>query len=118
MSILKRSSKDVEEIEPKDAFIKIEKNRDNPDFVVLDVRTSAEYNQEHVENAIQLDVRSRDFEDELEKMDKNKEYLIYCKSGRRGSKAVSLMKNLGYENVINMTGGIDKWKSKRLPVAD
>ena len=118
MSILKRSKKNVEEIEPKDAFIEIEKNRNNPDFTIIDARTPGEYSQEHLENARLLDVKSKDFEDELEKMDKNKEYLVYCKAGRRGLTAVSLMKKHGFENVRNITGGIDKWKLKRLPVTN
>jgi rhodanese-related sulfurtransferase len=117
MSILKRSSKKgIEEIEPKEAFTEIEKHRDDPDFVVLDVRTPKEYEQEHLENAHLLDVKSKDFEDEIEKMDKEKEYFVYCKAGVRGCKAVDLMKNHGYTKVLNITGGIDKWKSKRLPV--
>lgn len=117
MSILKRGSKkDVEELEPKEAFTEIEKHRDNPDFVVLDVRTPEEYQNEHLENAKLLDVKSSDFEDKLENLDKDKEYFIYCKAGVRGCKACELMQKHGFEKVINITGGIDKWKSKRLPV--
>ena len=117
MSILKSGSKkDVQEIEPKDAFIEIEKHRDDPDFVILDVRTPDEYSEEHLENAHLLDVRSKEFEDELEKMDKNKKYFVYCKAGLRGCRAVDLMQAHGYKDVHNIKGGIDKWKSKRLPV--
>lgn len=117
MSILKRSSKKgVEEIEPKEAFIEIEKHRDNPDFVILDVRTPEEYELGHLENSHNMDVRSDDFEDKLEKMDKSKKYFVYCKAGKRGCKAVEKMEKHGYKDVRNITGGIDKWKSKRLPV--
>lgn len=117
MSIFKRSSKkDIKELEPKKAFNELEKHRNNPDFVLLDVRTSKEYEKEHLKNARLLDVNSSDFESKIKEMDKNKEYFIYCKSGRRGSKAAKLMQEHGYENVINIKGGIDKWKSKRLPV--
>ena len=117
MSILKRSSKkDIEEMEPKEAFTEIEKHRNNPDFVVLDVRTPEEYEIEHLNNAKILNVRSGKFEDELEKMDKNKEYFIYCKAGRRSRKAAELMQKHGFTRVVNITGGISKWKSKRLPV--
>jgi rhodanese-related sulfurtransferase len=117
MSILKRKSKkDFEELEPKEAFIKIEKHRDDQDFVVLDVRTHGEYQTEHLENALLLDVNSNDFEGELDKMDKDKTYFVYCKAGRRSLNAIKLMKKDGYENLININGGIDKWKSKRLPV--
>ncbi|NYB26414.1 MAG: rhodanese-like domain-containing protein [Methanobacteriaceae archaeon] len=50
---------------------------------MLDVRTPKEYQNEHLENAKLLDVKSGDFEDKLENMDKNKEYFIYCKQGKR-----------------------------------
>ena len=117
MSIFKRSSKKgVEELEPKEAFTEIEKHHNNPDFVVLDVRTPEEYQKEHLENAEFLDVKSSEFEAELEKMDKEKQYFVYCKAGVGGCKAVELMQKHGYKKVINITGGIDKWKSKRLPV--
>jgi rhodanese-related sulfurtransferase len=117
MSILKRSSKkDIEEVEPKEAFTVIEKHRDDPDFVVLDVRTPLEYQEGHLENAKLLEVTSQDFEDELDKMDIEKEYYVYCKAGRRSLKAIELMKEHGYLKVTNIIGGIDKWKSKRLPV--
>ena len=103
-------------IESKEAFIKIEKHREDPDFVVLDVRTPEEYQTDHLENALLLDVKSIDFKDELEKMDKYKTYFVYCKAGRRSLNAIKLMKEQGYKNLININGGIDKWKSKRLPV--
>ena len=115
MSIFKRSKK-VDEIEPKQAFIEIEKHRNNPNFVLLDVRDPNEYNKEHLENAQLLTVKSTDFEDELEKMDKNKKYFVYCRKGKRGYKAAELMEKHGFKEVYNITGGIDKWKSKRLPV--
>jgi len=118
MSIFKTGSKKgIEEIEPKEAFTEIEKHHNNPDFVILDVRTPEEYQDEHIENAVLLDVKSSAFEDELEKMDKEKEYVVYCKAGVRGCSAVELMQKHGYQKVVNISGGIDKWKSKRLPVS-
>jgi rhodanese-related sulfurtransferase len=117
MSILKSSSnKVIEEMEPKKAFTEIEKHRNNPDFVVLDVRTPEEYQKEHLENAKLLDVKSSEFEEELEKMDKDKDYFVYCKAGVRGCNAVEKMHEHGFKNVTNIKGGIDKWKTKRLPV--
>lgn len=119
MSVLKKSGKkEFEEIEPKEAFTILEKNRDNPDLVVLDVRTPEEYEKGHIEDANLLNVKSRDFENELEKMDKNKKYFVYCKAGIRGCKAVELMEKHGYSEVHNIAGGIDKWKAKRLPVEE
>jgi len=117
MSAPEKSSKnEFGEIEPKEVFNILEKNRDNPDFVVLDVRTPEEYDEGHIENAHLLNIRSKDFEDELERMDKNKKYFVYGKAEHKGSKAVELMEEHGYAEAHNVAGGIDKWRLKRLPV--
>ncbi len=113
MSAQKR---EFEEIEPKEVFTVLEKHRDNPDFVILDVRTPKEYEEGHIENAYLLNFRSGSFEDELGKMDKTKKYFVYCRTGRRSRKAVELMKENGYSEAHNVIGGIDKWKRNRLPV--
>ncbi|MBM4241173.1 MAG: rhodanese-like domain-containing protein [Euryarchaeota archaeon] len=49
-------------------------------------------------------------------MDKNKKYLIYCRSGRRSGKTLKKMKNLGYKEVYGLTGGMNQWKKERLPI--
>ncbi len=108
--------KEFEEIEPKDVFNILEKHRDNPDFVVLDVRTPEEYEEGHIENAYLLNVKSDSFEDELGKMDKNKRYFVYCRTGRKSRKAVELMEKSRYKEAHSIVGGIDKWKLRRLPV--
>ena len=108
--------KEFEEIEPKEAFTILEKHRDDPNFVILDVRTPKEYDEGHIENAYLLNVKSDSFEDELEKMDKDKKYFVYCKAGIRGCKAADLMEKHGYKEIHNIIGGIDKWKQNRLPL--
>ena len=74
MSLFKRNKKEYEDIEPKEAFTVLEKNRHNSDFAVLDVRTPEEYNEGHVENALLLNIKSKDFEEELDKLNKDKNY--------------------------------------------
>ena len=110
--------KGIEEIEPKKAFIEIEKHRNNPNFVIIDARSPKEYEKDHLENAHLLDVNSNDFQDKLEKLDKENKYFVYCKAGKRGCKAVEIMKETGFKEVHNIAGGIDKWKAKRLPVTN
>ncbi|WP_424356385.1 rhodanese-like domain-containing protein [Methanobacterium sp. MBAC-LM] len=108
--------KEFEEIEPKEVFTILEKHRDDPDFVVMDVRTPEEYDEGHIENAYLLNFKSGSFEDELENMDKNKKYYVYCRTGRKSRKAVELMEKRGYSEAHSVIGGIDKWKRSRLPV--
>ena len=108
--------REFEEMEPKEVFTVLEKHRNHPDFVILDVRTPEEYEGGHIENAYLLNFRSGSFVDELETMDKTKKYYIYCRTGRRSRKTVQLMKEKGYSEAHNVIGGIDKWKQNRLPV--
>jgi rhodanese-related sulfurtransferase len=116
LSIFKCDVKKYDEIEPNEAFIIIEKKANKSNFIILDVRTLNEYKEEHLESAQLLNVKSTYFIDELDRMDKNKKYFVYCRRGKRGRIAVNLMKKQGYIDVHNITGGINKWKSKKLPV--
>lgn len=105
----------IEKITPEEAYILIQENKDNPNFVILDVRTPEEFLGECIENAVNLDYYSDTFKNDLDELDKNKTYLIYCRSGRRSENALNIMKELGFREVYNMSGGIIKWKSEGLP---
>jgi len=93
----------------------IQNNRDNPDFIIIDVRTPQEFAQEHIEGAINLDYYSADFREQLNELDKNKTYLVYCRTGRRSKAAVDLMKELGFGQIYNISDGIIDWKAEGLP---
>lgn len=105
----------IENITPEETYILIQENKDNPNFVILDVRTPEEFLGEHIENAVNLDYYSDTFRNDLDKLDKNKTYLIYCRSGTRSENALNIMKELDFREVYNMSGGIIKWKSEGLP---
>jgi rhodanese-related sulfurtransferase len=105
----------IENITPEGAYILIKENKDNPNFAILDVRTPEEFLGEYIENAVNLDYYSDTFRNDLDKLDKNKTYLIYCRSGRRSENALNIMKELDFREVYNMLGGIIKWKSEGLP---
>lgn len=105
----------IENITPEEAYISIQENKNNPNFVILDVRTPEEFLSEYIENAVNLDYYSDTFRNDLDKLDKNKTYFIYCRSGRRSENALNIMKELDFREVYNILGGIIKWKSERLP---
>ena len=105
----------IEDITPEEAYALIQDNRDNQNFVIIDVRTPEEYASGHVEKAINLDYYSETFKDELNKLDKNKTYLIYCRSGHRSGETLSVMEELGFREAYNMLGGIIQWKVEGLP---
>lgn len=105
----------IKDIPPKEAFTLIQNNKDNPNFVILDVRTPKEFADEHIENAINLDYYSETFKEDLNKLDKNKIYLIYCRIGNRSGKTLNIMKESKFSEVYNMLGGITGLKEEGLP---
>ena len=79
---------------------------ENSDNVIIDVRTPEEFNEDALKNAINIDYFAGHFKEEIDKLDKAKTYLIYCRSSARGEKALGLFHEMGFENVYNLEGGI------------
>ncbi|NNL09430.1 MAG: MBL fold metallo-hydrolase [Croceitalea sp.] len=75
---------------------------------VLDVRRKSEYNSEHVLHAINMPLDY--YKDELASIDKDKVYYVHCKSGYRSMVFISILRALGYENLVDIKGGFDAIK--------
>ena len=71
-------------------------------LILIDVRTREEYLAGNIPNAINIDVLSQDFKSKIDMLDKNKEYLIYCRSGNRSIIASSIMSTNGFINIYNL----------------
>ena len=76
---------------------------------LLDVRTDDEYNAGHIADAKQIDYFSADFKDQIAQLDKQKPVLIYCASGNRSSKAIDVMKTMGFTEIVELQGGYNAW---------
>ncbi|NIT60686.1 MAG: rhodanese-like domain-containing protein [Aliifodinibius sp.] len=73
--------------------------------VVIDVRTKSEYSSGHLKKTDHnYDISSSDFEENIEKLDKDKNYFLYCRTGARSGRAAQIMKRNGFENVYNIGG--------------
>jgi len=94
----------------------IAENSDNPAMEIIDVRTPEEFHAGHIPNAVVIDFYGKDFVNKLEQLNKNKTYLLYCRSGNRSGKTLNLMHKLGFKAVYNMKGGMKKWAPANLPV--
>jgi len=117
--ILPRCSHDVgvvQNVNPSDAAKLIKSNNNNPGFMIMDVRTPGEFASGHLQGAINLDLNNDAFESKTGQLDKSKTYLVYCRSGHRSSKAVSMMKEKGFKSLKNLDGGISQWIEENLPV--
>ena len=71
-------------------------------LIMLDVRTAEEYSTGNIPNSINIDVLSPDFKSKIELLDKNKEYLVYCRSGNRSAIASSIMATNGFIKIYNL----------------
>lgn len=71
-------------------------------LIILDVRTREEYLAGNIPNSINIDVLSQDFKSKIDMLDKNKEYLVYCRSGNRSTIASSIMSTNGFINIYNL----------------
>ena len=79
--------------------------------VVLDVRTPEEMEEGYIPDAINIDIYlGQGFLDGIEKLDKSKNYYVYCRSGNRSRQACALMKNIGIPNAFNLEGGFMEWE--------
>ncbi len=78
--------------------------------VIIDVRTETELEEGFIPNAINLDIfDSGHFMEEVNALDKSKNYYVYCRSGSRSSQACAIMNSVGIANTYNLIGGFTEW---------
>jgi rhodanese-related sulfurtransferase len=106
----------LETIAPQEAFERIQENQADPDFVILDVRTPEEYAAGHIADAELLNFYAPTFAQDLDDLDKTKTYLVYCRTGNRSGKTLTIMASLDFERAYNVDGGITRWAAEGLPV--
>ena len=87
----------------------------NQDVQLVDVRTSTEFAEGHIEGAINIDVKDDAFEQKvMEKLDKKQPVAVYCRSGRRSANAADILTRSGF-TVTNLKGGIIAWEKAGSP---
>jgi len=112
---LKTQTAQVKEISPQEADTLIKNHKDSGNFTIIDVRTPGEFASGHLAEVTNLNYQSSAFGEELEKLDKNNIYLVYCQTGGRSKKVLDIMKGLGFKEVYGMVGGIAQWSADGLP---
>lgn len=106
----------VDILPPRDAFELIQKNKGNSNFVILDIRTPEEFRDGHIADAINVDFRSENFGREIDRLDRNRTYFVYCRTGNRSYDALNLMGPIGFRSIVRLAGDINGWKSAGLPI--
>jgi rhodanese-related sulfurtransferase len=88
----------------------VEKLVGNPNYELVDVRTVGEYMSGHVKGTKlisldQLEVRH-------EEIDKSKTVVLICQAGARSAMACDYLVSRGFDNVLNMAGGMNYWEGE------
>jgi phage shock protein E len=87
-----------------------------PDVVVLDIRTPEEFAEGFIEGASNIDFYRSDFAGQLDVLDKEVPYVVYCRSDNRSGQAMDVFADLGFTNVTEIDGGIVNWYESGLPI--
>ncbi len=86
-----------------------------PNSQIVDVRTPGEFSQGHIKYAQNMDISSRDFQQNATKLDKNKPVFVYCLSGSRSAYAANALSSMGFKEIYNLAGGMMRWRSANMP---
>ncbi|TYA58260.1 rhodanese-like domain-containing protein [Formosa maritima] len=80
---------------------------------ILDVRTEDELEEGFIPNSKHIDIYlGQEFINQVEALDKSKNYYVYCRSGGRSAQACAIMNQLGYSNTYNLLGGFSEWQGE------
>ena len=78
----------------------------HPEMMVVDIRTPGEFNQHHINGAVNIDFLSPDFATKLKKLDKNQPILMHCRSGNRSAQSLVVFQRLGFKKIYHLNYGI------------
>ncbi len=106
-SLLGRGTTNINVVELKEKMQRKEKG-----IVYLDVRTPMEFKSNHIQGFKNIPVDQ--VPNRINEIPKDKEIVIICQSGARSSSAARFLKQNGYDNVINVSGGMGAWSMHRL----
>ncbi len=86
------------------------------DALVVDVRETAEWSTGHIQNARHLALGQ--FAKHISEIDKFKEkpIIVVCARGNRSRSACGALKKAGFQQVFNLTGGVNAWREAGLPM--
>ena len=93
----------------------VEKLRADKKCTVLDVRTPKEFSAGHIAGAVNIDIKSPDFEKKVEALDKDKPYIVHCARGGRSAAACEKMEKLGFKLLYDFSGGMNAWQTAGKP---
>jgi phage shock protein E len=106
------SAAGVQHVNPKQAQKLIQEKK----VVILDIRTPGEFTTGRIAGAKNIDFQAPDFEQQIERLDKSRSYLIHCASGGRSTHSLLLFDKHHFHSIYHLDGGIKAWQKSGLPV--
>jgi len=89
-------------------------NSGNP--IIVDVRDAAEFKKGHLADAIHIPLTSLDKSMKKLELYKTDDVIVVCQTGMRSASACDKLIKEGFENISNMSGGMQSWEENKLPV--
>ncbi|WP_330442132.1 rhodanese-like domain-containing protein [Flavobacterium sp. C4GT6] len=83
---------------------------------LIDVRTPGEFKSGYIDGALNIHLYDKDFEQRIDKLDKEETVYVYCKAGGRSAEAVEIMHEKGFKHIVELDGGMDAWNEAGEPV--
>lgn len=100
-------------VDSRDAKILLDEEED---LVLLDVRTPEEYAEGHLAGAKNIDYNNPNFTEQIQQLDPNLKYMLYCAVGVRSRKSQEIMEEMGFKEVYNVSEGFKELRDQRIPV--
>ncbi len=83
---------------------------------LVDVRTPEEVSFGVIEGAHHIDFYDSKFESKMEELNKDKPVVVYCAAGGRSAQTGDILKNMGFQEIYDLTRGYRHWEEEGLPV--
>jgi rhodanese-related sulfurtransferase len=97
---------------PKEFKLKLERLHG----ILVDVRTPEEYLCAHIPGAININLNGANFEMRIGRLDKSRNYFLYCGTGVRSLAGMEVMKKKGFSKLFDLDGGLTNWEKYDLPM--
>jgi rhodanese-related sulfurtransferase len=102
--------------------VEFKQRAESGEYTMIDVRTPQEIDEGKIDLvALEIDFYEPNFQEEIAKLNRDAQYLIYCRSGNRSGQALQIMRELGFTEVYELEGGKNAWDASGLylaPVAE
>ena len=101
---------DIKDVSPSEAQAAVSKAYSQ----FVDVRTPEEYSSGHASRAVNIPLDT--LNSKLDTLEKSEPVYLICQSGNRSKKAALILKEAGFNNVLNVAGGTLAWQAANLPM--